>query len=100
MPTITGPGKLENAMRVNDRAYVGAMAMRTRAATQQVKRSDKDDADRNWETRQLILQSLRERGFRMVLHVGDIGYHDDELDDLVRALDEGEPDGLEPVAAD
>lgn len=80
MPSVAHllPTKLENPAKIPDHIYVPAMAMRTRAAIQNVRNEDKDSADRDWEARQRILQVFREHGFLVVLHPGDISYHDDE----------------------
>lgn len=85
--------KLENPMQMSDRVYTPAMRVRTRRARQQIRNDRKDSYDRAWELRQMILQTLREHGFRVVLRPGDIGFHDDEAVDLVRAMTEGESDG-------
>lgn len=95
MPSVAHllPTKLENPARISDRTYVTAMAMRTRSAVQKIRREDKDSLDNDWEARQMILQPFREHGFLVVLHPGDIGYHDDEVfensQELIAKFNEG-----------
>lgn len=65
--------------KYTQRDYVLMMRRRTDAALAAVKKNKKDDLDREWESRQLLNQLLRERGWLVRLKPGDIGYYDDEL---------------------
>lgn len=66
--------KLENSFKIPEMQYIPVMGMRTaNACTKKAKQEDPA-----WCLRQQVLQSTREKGFRMVLHPGDIGFYDDE----------------------
>jgi len=76
--------RIEDKMGMHDQVYIPAMTRRVADSVKEIFKplSGADSEQRNWGMRQLLLQTFRIHGFEMVLHPGDVGYHDTELREI------------------